>query len=71
MILTETASQELSTQHFSVAKHWHSFRLMVDVIARRHLMTPGDDAQGRILNRLESTLNEAGFDDGSPDARGV
>ena len=48
-----------------------SFCLMMYVIRRRHTMASSDDAQSSISNRLESTLDQSWFNNGTPYTRGI
>ena len=61
----------MGTQHVRVLKNGEFFRLLVDVIARRHAVASSHNPQGLILDGLQTPANEPLLDDGSPNRRRV
>ena len=71
MVLAEATGQKLGAQHMCMIQNGENFCLMMHMIARSNLMAACDDSQCLILNWLQTPLNEARLDDGTPDARSI
>ena len=71
VVLARSAGQELRAEKVRVLFDGKILSFTMDVGCRGHLMAAGDDAEGLVLNRLKSAIDDTLLDDGAPNTSGI